>query len=400
MDLRKAMTAFLRKLISVFLVVVMVFGGTTGCARNNSATSSVSSGKNSSSGEASDSDENPGSGEVADSGKVKDSDETSDSSNQQTNATLSEEKSSLAENMLSEENTLKNPNATKEVRILNNYIRGIYGQRILSGQQESTWMGSPDYEMDYILETTGKLPAIRGMDYINEDFDGVTQRAIEWWNQGGIVSICWHWGTPPDGVGYESSKGTADLKEMFAEGSAVNKGMLAQMDRVAEELKKLQKAGVPVLWRPFHEFDGGWFWWGRGGPEIFKKLWTLMYDRFTNHHGLNNLIWVLGYSSKVKNGWYPGDAYVDIAGADHYGEGTQIAKYKKVLKIVGTEMPVAYHENGPIPDPDAMAADGAKWAWFLTWHTTYIMEQNTPEYLKMVYNHDYVITRDELADFR
>ena len=56
-------------------------------------------------------------------------------------------------------------------------------------------------KMNYIKKTSGRLPAIRGLDYINEDFDGVTQRAIDWWKQGGIVSICWHWGTPPDGVG-------------------------------------------------------------------------------------------------------------------------------------------------------------------------------------------------------
>ena len=44
------------------------------------------------------------------------------------------------------------------------------------------------------------------------------------------------------------------------------------MDQVAEELKKLQEANVPVLWRPFHEFDGGWFRWGKGGKDNFIKL--------------------------------------------------------------------------------------------------------------------------------
>jgi hypothetical protein len=363
----------MNKGVTIFLIMVMAFGVLTGCGGINDVMNA---------------EEDSISRNASDSVEFSDSGESSDSGSQ------------LSALTLSEENTLKNPNATKEARILNNYIHGTYGRYILSGQQESTWMGSPDYVMDYILEKTGKLPAIRGLDYINEDFGGVTGRAIDWWNKGGIVSICWHWGTPPDGVGYESSKGSADLEEMFIEGSDVNKGMLAQMDRVAEELKKLQDAGVPVLWRPFHEFDGGWFWWGKGGPETFRKLWTLMYDRFTNHHGLNNLIWILGYSSKVKDGWYPGDAFVDIAGADYYGEGTQIKRYLKVREIVGAEMPIAYHENGPIPDPDSMIADGAKWAWFLTWHSTYITGQNAPEYLNGVYNHDYVLTRDELPKFK
>jgi len=306
----------------------------------------------------------------------------------------------LSDIQLSDANHLNNPNATKEAKVLFNYIRDIYGSYILSGQQESAWMGTPEYEMDYVKASTDRLPAIRGLDYINEDFDGVTERSMAWWEQGGIVSICWHWGTPPDGVGYESSKSEINLDEALTEGTALYDGMIAQMDRVAEELLKLQDAGVPVLWRPFHEFDGTWFWWGKGGPEQFIKLWQLMYDRYTNHHGLNNLVWVLGYSHKIDSGWYPGDAYVDIAGADNYEEGTQIKRYNKVVKIVGEEMPIAYHENGPIPNPDGMIKDGAKWAWFLTWHTIHIKEQNTAEYLNKVYNHDYVITLDELPDFR
>jgi hypothetical protein len=302
--------------------------------------------------------------------------------------------------ILTEINHLTNANATREAKRLYNYIRDIYGKSILSGQQESTWNGTPDDEMNYIKEKTDKLPAIRGLDYIDNDFEGVTRRSIDWWEKGGIVSICWHWGTPPGGVGYESSKGEININEALTVGTDLHQAMIADMDRVAEELKRLQDAGVPVLWRPFHEFDGAWFWWGKGGPEQFKKLWRLMYDHYKNAHGLNNLIWVLGYSGEVKDGWYPGDAYVDIAGADTYSEGTQIDKYNLVAKIVGTGMPIAYHENGPLPNPDDMIQDGAHWVWFLTWHTIHIKEQNTADYLNAVYNHQYVITLDGLPDFK
>src|SRR5699024_12023865 len=99
-------------------------------------------------------------------------------------------------------------------------------------------------------------------------------------------------------------------------------------------------AGVPVLWRPLHEFDGQWFWWGKGGPKNFRRLWQLMYNRFTMHHGLNNLIWVLGYSGEIENGWYPGDEYVDISGADTYDSGSHIELYDKVVQVVGSEMPI------------------------------------------------------------
>lgn len=299
------------------------------------------------------------------------------------------------------ESTLSNPNATHEARVLYNYILEVYGTGILSGQQESTWINNnPDDEMEYIQETTGKLPAIRGLDYINNDFDGVTQRAIEWWDEGGIVSICWHWGTPPTGVGYESSKMTIDLDEALTEGTELHEGMLKQMDRVAEELLELQEAGVPVLWRPFHEFDGAWFWWGKGGAENFIKLWQLMYDRYTNHHGLNNLIWVLGYTSSVPEGWYPGREYVDVVGADGYAVGILSRAWQLMNMRITDDLPFCYHECGPMPDPEALIEKEVKWVWFLTWHTQHIKEENTPEYTSYIYNHDYVITLDELPDFK
>lgn len=64
------------------------------------------------------------------------------------------------------------------------------------------------------------------------------------------------------------------------------------MDKVGAALQELQNQGVTVLWRPFHEFDGKWFWWCKGGPEYFVRLWQLMYRHFTQDLGLNNLIWV------------------------------------------------------------------------------------------------------------
>lgn len=98
--------------------------------------------------------------------------------------------------------------------------------------------------------------------------------------------------------------------------------MMADIDDVARELLKLRDAGVPVLWRPLHELNGDWFWWGKCGPEAFQRLWKLLYTRYTETFGLNNLIWVFGYTSQPDAAWYPGDAYIDIAGADNYATGT------------------------------------------------------------------------------
>jgi hypothetical protein len=300
-----------------------------------------------------------------------------------------------------ERRRLSNPNATKEAVSLYNYICDVYGNAILAGQQESTWINNnPDDEMEYIYANTGKLPAIRGLDYINEDFDGVTKRSIEWWEMGGIPSICFHWGAPTLGVGYEASKLTINVAEALKPDTDLNKAMVADMDRVAVELKKLQDAGVPVLWRPFHEFNGNWFWWSKSGAEVFKELWRFMYDRYTNYHGLNNLIWVLGYSRRPDPDWYPGDEYVDIAGTDEYAEGIQSQYYWPFMDFIDSDMPLVYHECGPIPDPDEMIEQQVHWTWFLTWHTIHIKEQNSTKYINAVYNHDYVITLDELPDLK
>ncbi|KNY29663.1 glycosyl hydrolase [Pseudobacteroides cellulosolvens] len=296
---------------------------------------------------------------------------------------------------------LSNSNASQEVENVYSYIYSLKGRGVLSGQQESTWVNNnPDYEMDYIKKISGKLPAIRGLDFINNDLDGVTNRAVKWWNQGGIPSICWHWGAPTVGIGYEASKGTIDINQALTPGTALNKAMMDDMARVAQELTRLRDAKVPVLWRPFHELNGHWFWWSKGGPEAFKSLWKLMYDCYTNTYELNNLIWVLGYAEKPDPAWYPGDQYVDIVGSDTYNADIQHGMYKALLNIYGDKMPIAYHECGNIPDPDEMKSCNTNWSWFLTWHTSFIKKENSASYVTKVYNHDFIITLDELPNLK
>ncbi len=295
---------------------------------------------------------------------------------------------------------LSNPKASPEAVRLYEYLCSVEGRGILAGQQENPDARCHGGDMRYIKAVTGKLPAIRGLDYIHNDFEGVTRRAKDWWKKGGIVSICWHWGTPPDGVGYQSSLSQIDLEEALTEGTDLHAGMLRQMDEAAMALQKLCRAGVPVLWRPFHEFDGAWFWWGKGGSDAFIRLWRLMYDRFTNRFGLNNLIWVLGYCGDVHEGWYPGDAYVDIVGADTYYEDRQIPMYHRVRDLFGDRFPLCYHENGPLPDPQELAEKGIGWIWFLTWHNWHIRKQNSRERVRAVYGHPYVITLDKLPAWR
>ena len=299
-----------------------------------------------------------------------------------------------------QESSLSNPNASAEAQSLYRFLHDTYGNYVISGQQESTWMGSEDYEFDIIHNASGKYPALRGLDYMGDDFAGCNRRAKAWHDKGGIVTICWHCGADFSGSHTESLNTDLNWDKALTPGTDEYNTLIAGMDKGAKALKELQKVGVPVIWRPFHEFDGKWFWWGKGGAENFKKLWRIMYDRYTKDWGLDNLIWNLGYCGDVNGGWYPGDDCVDIIGADTYVNHTDslLGIYQKTAGVA--EKPVCLHENGPIPDPEKMKNDGAKWLWFMTWHTSFIdsNEINTASYLNSVYNSDYLLSLDELPD--
>ncbi len=298
---------------------------------------------------------------------------------------------------------LSNPDAIPAARAVYAYLQQIHGSACLTGQMESTWMSSPDYEMDFLLKHTGKLPAIRGLDFMHNDFQGVVNRAIAWWEQGGIPHICWHTGSD-FASGYNESKAhNLDWDAALTPGTPEYAALLAAMDRAVPYLQQLEDAGVPVLWRPFHELDGGWFWWSKGGSENFVKLWQLMYSRYTDYWGLDNLIWLLGYSGNGGNmaAWYPGDEYVDLIGADSYTPGANGRLYQEVAAIAPEGMPIMFHECGTIPTQQQMTTEDAPWAMFMVWHTDYLTDgkSNTPASLKAIYESAYFITLDELPDF-
>lgn len=309
-----------------------------------------------------------------------------------TTGTLAERESTTEEIV---ETTVQASAAAAKKAAVYQYICDNFGKVMLSCQQESTWMGSPDYEMNYIKRTTGKLPAMRGLDFMNNDFSGVVMRARAWDAKGGLVTICWHTGVKSSGY-QESLDDKPDFTKLLTEGTEEYNTMMESWDEAAKALQQLRDAGVPVFWRPFHEFDGRWFWWGKSGGDYFIQLWQLMHDKFTNEYGLDNLIWVLGYSGDVKSGWYPGDEYVDIIGSDTYDNSTNIKAWNKLLKIANK--PMAFHECGNVPSIEEFEKDGDIWSWFMVWHTDYITK-NDAENLKAVYNSDKVITLDELPDF-
>lgn len=292
-------------------------------------------------------------------------------------------------------NKLSNPNATETTQKLYDYLCSLRGKGCLIGQQDNPDATNPDSLMDQISQATGKMPAIRGFDYQNSDFGGVNELATQWWNDGGIVAITWHMDTYFQGGKNEAMVDQiANWDDVLTPGTDTHNAFVGGMDQAAMALLQLQEAGVTVIWQPFYQFDNNTFWWGKGGPKNFVKLWQLMYDRYTGHWGLNNLIWVLPYSDHgiACNQWYPGEEYCDILGAAS-ADGSVQKQMVQILRSVSDTKPTclyACHEN---PDPKELAA--TPWAWF----TVSDIQENSIENLRQLYSSKYTVTRDELPGF-
>lgn len=330
----------------------------------------------------------------------------------------------LPEDYYSVSAKLCNPNASDNAKRLMSYLVDNYGVNVISGQYSDGGMFG--HEMACIWSETKKFPAMLGLDMIEYSPSRVAygsqgksiDQALEAWEKNSIVTMCWHWNAPEKYLtgtwysGFYKEHTNIDLdKIMNGEDEEGYNLLVSDMDVVAKELQKLQKADVPVLWRPLHEASGGWFWWGNCEAESYKKLYRLMYDKYTNEYGLNNLIWV--WNGQDKN-WYPGDDVVDIVGEDIYpGEKvytSQMNKYMEVRGYADTTKMVVMSENGCLFDPDLAIRDGAMWGYFGTWGGEFVEGSSTmnvyseqyteSSMLKKVYDHPNVITREELPDLK
>lgn len=304
-----------------------------------------------------------------------------------------------------------NPNASAGVKKTLQFLYSIKGKYILSGQQN--YNSDPNLFSDSAKNITGKYPAIWGSDFINwGDKDlgpQIVAEAIRKSRDGYLVTLMWHEGKPTDNPPYEFSKNViakmsdAEWKELITPGTELNKKWLAQIDVIAGYLKQLQDAGVTVLWRPYHEMNGVWFWWGnRKGENGIARLWKMMYDRYTNYHHLNNLLWVWGANglrdipmdeAYAYQDYYPGAAYVDILGADVYHFDYEQSDYEALLKVARGK-PIALTETGELPKPEVLKAQ-PQWVWFMVW-TSWLWTDNTHDRVKQVYSLPQTLNHDEV----
>jgi len=184
-------------------------------------------------------------------------------------------------------------------------------------------------------------------------------------------------------------------------GTAENNSFNSKLDYVATEIGKLKAANVPVLWAPFHEVQpNGWFWWAKGTGAQYVALWRYMFTYLTATKGLNNIVWLLPFSGAPSSAYYPGKAYVDIAGPDTYGTNPPFtSNYNSARNIVGTVIPIALHETGTIPQPSTMFPTAAPWVLFNVW-AGFQTSANTVATITSAYNSPFTITRDEVPNLK
>jgi len=331
------------------------------------------------------------------------------------------------------------PNA----RRLMNYLIDQYGTYIISGQMDAAWNNEGNIDMiARVFYDTGKYPALKGFDFIDlpNNWGGYGRNqideAVEWWEGKnkmygvtpaaqllpdkpdihGIVAFCWHWRAGSEKRFYtnETTFRIPWKDGKLDTGSADFQAIKSDLDKVAALLKILKDKDIPVLWRPLHEASGGWFWWGASGSAPYIALWEYMHHYLTNEKELDNLIWVWNGQHRA---WFPNPGTVHIVGYDVYPQqakdySSQYAKFNETLRMVPAQnRMVALTENGEIPDPDKCRQDNAMWLWFMTWNDNGNANgetasgnfwtgeyHNTQAHKRHVYNHNLVITLDELPD--
>lgn len=190
-----------------------------------------------------------------------------------------------------------------------------------------------------------------------------------------------------------------DATNATVEGTWENKVFTEDLKNAAAYLKLLRDADIPVLWRPFHEAAGGWFWWGKDAAS-FKSLWIAMFNYFKTE-GLDNLIWVWTTEGNDSD-WYPGDQYVDIVGRDIYNKETAdcVSEYTSIAGNYGNKI-VSLSECGTVGLISEQWASGARWSWFMPWYDG-TNEDGSPvvhadeAWWKDAMSQEFVVSREDL----
>jgi len=282
--------------------------------------------------------------------------------------------------------SLSDKKSTKETFLLYKKLNQLVKKGYLFGHQDDLAYGvNWKYENNRsdIKEVAGDYPAVYGWDIAGlekddaNNIDGVPFDKMKHYikeanERGGISTISWHFDNPA--TGKNAWDNTPNSLKTILPGEKNHEKFTSWLDKAANfflSLKDKKGKNIPILFRPYHELTGGWFWWGKGNgtPEDFKAAWKFTFE-YLQKKGVHNLIYVYNTSSfSSKEDYlanYPGDNYVDILSFDSYQNSDDksgekfISEVQNQLKIVN-EIGIEKHKLIAVAEAGYEAIPDAKW---------------------------------------
>jgi mannan endo-1,4-beta-mannosidase len=289
-------------------------------------------------------------------------------------------------------------------------LKSNSSKHLLIGQHTQYWDSNPMDTITSLANTTGKYPAILGttINAVGSGENGVTL-SNQWLNQGGIVLLSWWPGNPHSGVfTSDDTNLSGNFSDLLNSNSQASKNWYASLDQLAAKLKQING---PVLFRPFLELNGGWFWWGNQNTSNFIKVWQNMHDYLVNTKGVSNLLWVYCINAGVGKyaDYYPGSSYVDVVSMDAYppsaGDSVMVNPLSKFNKpLIYAEADEGWESvSGVLPSPytvdvssmvNTVLQDFPSVVGIVTWSQSVSMDKQLNADAAM--NNSHVITRDAL----
>lgn len=254
-------------------------------------------------------------------------------------------------------------NATNETKALYKNLKDISKKHILFGHQHALeyghgWSGGLD--RSDVKSVCGSHPAVIGVDFSGlsgrpkEDIEKykevMCKNVIATYERGGVTTVSWHFSNPASEGGFYWKEGvSAPAISLIKEGGSHHQQYIEILKTIADfahSVKAKDGKLAPMIFRPFHEFDGDWFWWGKPhcSREDFIEVWKFTVSYLRDNLGVHNLIYAFSPDNKFNTEEeylerYPGDDYVDLVGMDNYGDFGRDGKYNlemgvKKLKII------------------------------------------------------------------
>ncbi|MCK1799008.1 glycoside hydrolase family 26 protein [Streptomyces sp. XM4193] len=300
------------------------------------------------------------------------------------------------------------PTADKQAVL--DYLHSVRGSGIVSGQHNKEPANQPSQYTKQVHDITGEYPGLWGGDLMFREQDArdrqlvIDQAKTEWAN-GSLVALSWH-ACPPTGPstcefegGVKSDITPQEFRDIVTDGTELNATWKSRLDEIAPYLEQLQDDGIPALFRPFHEMNESWNWWGeQPGEDGGARLFQLTRDYLEDTRGLDNLVWVWNVQDNPDGGWdsyYPGDDYADVVSLDVWYKGhPSDADYRQLRDIAG-DKPIALAEMGRVPDAQLLESQ-TEWTYFMVW-SEQLREDNTDEEIQAAYYHSRTLNQGELA---